>query len=186
MCHVLQEDSQYCPCRSAGGRALCEQINMGSAPGDKTPAQHFAWDTQPARLSCTQGRTRADSRAVTCTGWVCTAFEPQPSWNFSNLIRVHFTFSTFANERSLVYFLYFEEMKTGLCYHHAVYESLPSIIFWMPEPIFMKLGTYLSLSQWRTSSNHVISLCVCMCIPLTLLSNACVKTLQPQRIHTQQ
>jgi hypothetical protein len=38
--------------------------------------------------------------------------------------------------------------KVGLCNHHAVCVSVyPPINFWTPEPIFMKLGTYITAPE---------------------------------------
>jgi hypothetical protein len=67
---------------------------------------------------------------------------------------------------------------------------IPHINFWIPEPAFMKLYTYIMvpepITQRRASQIPPLSLCVCMCIPLSLLGNGLVKTLRRQRIHTQQ
>jgi hypothetical protein len=46
------------------------------------------------------------------------------------------------------------------------------------------ISWHLSLSQQHTSYIPPISLCVCMCIPLLLLGNRSVKTLQLQQIYT--
>jgi hypothetical protein len=43
-------------------------------------------------------------------------------------------------------FPYFEKIKVGLWDHHAICVSVyppPPINFWMPGPIFMKLGMYI-------------------------------------------
>jgi hypothetical protein len=51
----------------------------------------------------------------------------------------------------------------------------------------MKLDAYILApernSQRRASQIPPIRLCVCMCIPLSLLGNGLVKTLRRQRIH---
>jgi hypothetical protein len=60
----------------------------------------------------------------------------------------------------------FWKNRAGLWDHVAVRVCIsvsPLINFWTPEAIFMKLGTY------------IISLCLCMCIPLSLLGNGSVK-----------
>jgi hypothetical protein len=64
----------------------------------------------------------------------------------------------------LAYIYYFEKMKAGLWDLLAanVFMYPPNTIS-MPEPIFMKLGTYvinLSVYQRRNSWIHPISLCV--------------------------
>jgi hypothetical protein len=48
----------------------------------------------------------------------------------------------------LGYFPYFEKNKVGLWFHVAVCVCVsPLINFWMPEPIFMKLGTYITAPE---------------------------------------
>jgi hypothetical protein len=57
----------------------------------------------------------------------------------------------------------------------------------MPEPIFMKLGMHIMAPETISMAYLIppISLCVYMCIPLSLLGNGSVETLPLQRIHTQ-
>jgi hypothetical protein len=45
---------------------------------------------------------------------------------------------------------------------------------------------HLSISQWRNLEIPPISLCVHICIPLSLLGNGSIKTLPPRRIHTKE
>jgi hypothetical protein len=55
------------------------------------------------------------------------------------------TLTTRPQRRSFSPFTLFWKVKVGLCDLHAVCVSVysyPSINFWMPEPIFMKLGMY--------------------------------------------
>jgi hypothetical protein len=55
------------------------------------------------------------------------------------LVRNHGTGRVFS-----AYFPYFEKIKVGLWDHDAVCVSVnPSINFWIPEPIFMKLCIYI-------------------------------------------
>jgi hypothetical protein len=58
----------------------------------------------------------------------------------------------------------------------------------MPEPIFMKLGTYIMAPKPISVAYFIISFhrSVCIWIPLSLLGNGSVKTLPRQRIHMQQ
>jgi hypothetical protein len=94
------------------------------------------------------------------------------------------------DEALLAYFPYFEKNKSRLmrslsslcvCVSHI-------INLWMPELIFMKLGMYIMTPEPISKAYlmNPISLCVCMCIPLSLLGNGSVETLPLQRIHTQQ
>jgi hypothetical protein len=84
----------------------------------------------------------------------------------------------------------------GLCV-----SACPSINFWTPEPIFMKLDTYImapepvstvyfinpshqSVCLYVYPSYRIVlkdSLLVCMCIPLSLRGNGSVKTFPRQR-----
>jgi hypothetical protein len=63
-------------------------------------------------------------------------------------------------------------MRSRCCLCVCVY---PPINFWMPEPIFMKLGTYItapepiSKASLKNPSHHFV------CIPLSLLGNGSVK-----------
>jgi hypothetical protein len=53
----------------------------------------------------------------------------------------------------------------------------------------MKLDMYIMAPEpISTPISYIppIGLCVCMCIPLSLLGNGSVKTLPQQRIHTEQ
>jgi hypothetical protein len=62
-----------------------------------------------------------------------------PSYIQTNI----YTYITF-----LAYFPYFENKKLVLWEHHVVYVSVYSPInFWMPEPNFMKLGTYIMATE---------------------------------------
>jgi hypothetical protein len=67
----------------------------------------------------------------------------------------------------LAYFPYLEKIKVGLCDLHAVYVSVyPLINFWMPQPIFMKLGIYIMTSEpisvaYLMNPSHQ-SVCLCV------------------------
>jgi hypothetical protein len=85
-------------------------------------------------------------------------------------------------------FLILKKTKVGLCDHRFVCMSVyPPVNFWMPVPIFTKLGTYI-LAPEPISTAYIppVSLCVYMRIPLSLLGNSSVKTLLRQQIHRQQ
>jgi hypothetical protein len=63
---------------------------------------------------------------------------------------------------------------------------IPHINFWMPEPIFIKLGMYIMAPEPISTpyfKNPRFSLCVCMCIPLSLLGKGSVNTFPRQEIH---
>jgi hypothetical protein len=64
----------------------------------------------------------------------------------------------------------------------------PPVIFWMPEPTVMRLGMYVTAPELINGILHksIPSVCVCTCIPLSLLGNGSVKTLPRQRIHTRE
>jgi hypothetical protein len=48
----------------------------------------------------------------------------------------------------LAYFTYFQKTEAGLWDHQAVGGSVNTPInFWMPEPIFIKLGTYVMVPE---------------------------------------
>jgi hypothetical protein len=86
----------------------------------------------------------------------------------------------------------------SLCVCVFVY---PSINFWMPEPIFMKLGMYIMAPGPNSTVYSIIfshqSVCLYVYslsllgnglvkIPLSFLGNSSLKILLRQRIHTQQ
>jgi hypothetical protein len=78
----------------------------------------------------------------------------------------------------LAYFPYSEKIKVGLCV--SVCLCIPLINFWMPEPFFMKLSTYIMVPQ-PISMMYFINpsrqfLCLCVCIPLSLLGNGSEKS----------
>jgi hypothetical protein len=57
----------------------------------------------------------------------------------------------------------------------------------MPEPIFIKLGMYIMAPEFISTAYFINpSLCVCMCILLSLLGNGYFKTLTRQWTHKQQ
>jgi hypothetical protein len=66
---------------------------------------------------------------------------------------------------------------------------IPPINFQMAEPIFMKLGTYITAPEpismaYLINPSHQSA---CLYVnPLSLLGNGSVKTLLQKRIHTQQ
>jgi hypothetical protein len=47
----------------------------------------------------------------------------------------------------------------------------------MPEPVFMKLGTYVMVPD-PTSTAYFISLCVYVCIPFSWLGNGSARTIR--------
>jgi hypothetical protein len=82
-------------------------------------------------------------------------------------------------------------MKVGLFELHALCVSVyPPTSLYMAEPIFRKLGMYIMAPQ-SIFMAYIInpfhqSVCVYMCIPLSLLGNDPARTSPRQRIHTQQ
>jgi hypothetical protein len=85
--------------------------------------------------------------------------------------------------RFLVYFPYFEKIKIGLWYHHVL---CVHVCLWIPPPQQL-FNAWTSLYEtWNAYHgtwaylNGVLpsqqSLCVCMCMPLSLLGNGSVKT----------
>jgi hypothetical protein len=113
-------------------------------------------------------RTKATELFFPWSHWVkrvvlgdvtCFVFEPCDKQN----CMVHV--SQF--DQFLACFPYFDEIKIGLWYHLAV-----------------RVLVYLSCQLLNAWTNP-ISLCVCMCISLSLLGNASVKTIPYQRLHTQ-
>jgi hypothetical protein len=79
--------------------------------------------------------------------------------------------------------------EVGLCELRAVCLSVvPSLLnFWMPEPIFMKLGMYIMATEPISTvllHKSLPSVCVSVCVSLLwLLSKGLVKTFLRQRIH---
>jgi hypothetical protein len=67
---------------------------------------------------------------------------------------------------------------------YVVCLCIPPIDFWMPEPIFMKIDTYIMPNGHLNGLLHKFlpPVCVCIYIPLELLGNGSVKTLQRQWI----
>jgi hypothetical protein len=62
---------------------------------------------------------------------------------------------------------------------------MPPMNFWMPETVFMKLYMYAMTPEPISKAASRIpptSLCVCMCIPLWLISDGSVYTFPRQRI----
>jgi hypothetical protein len=58
------------------------------------------------------------------------------------------TFATYSSQyQFLAYFPHYKKMKVGLCDLHGVCEPPPPINLWMPEPIFMKLGMYITAPE---------------------------------------
>jgi hypothetical protein len=76
--------------------------------------------------------------------------------------------------------------KVSLCDLHAVYVSVhhPSITFWMPEPIFMKLGMNIMATEPISTAycvhKFLPSVCVSVCAALlSLLGKGSVKWIPP-------
>jgi hypothetical protein len=65
---------------------------------------------------------------------------------------------------------------------------LAAISFWMPEPIFMKLGMYIMTPELISTDYfiHPFHQSVCLCFPLSLLGKGSVNTFSRQRIHETQ
>jgi hypothetical protein len=64
---------------------------------------------------------------------------------------------------------------------------IPPIHFWMPEPVFMKLGLYIYHGTWAHFNGGLPKSLPSLCMyvyTLSLLGNGSVKTLPRQRIHT--
>jgi hypothetical protein len=79
-------------------------------------------------------------------------------------------------------------MKVGLCDIHAVCEHTLHIDFWIPEPIFKKLGMYTVGSKpiWACFINPSLQ-SVCLYVyPLIIARQRFGKTLPLRRIHMQQ
>jgi hypothetical protein len=77
----------------------------------------------------------------------------------------------------VILFSFFWKIKVALWDHYAVCVSAyPLIDYWMPEPIFMKLGMHVMAPESMSTAyftNPPIGLCVCdcRCIPLSFLGN---------------
>jgi hypothetical protein len=63
---------------------------------------------------------------------------------------------------------------------------IPPINFWMPEPIFINLGIYIMTPEPVQTAYFINPSHQCVCILLSLLGNASIKTLPLQRIRKQQ
>jgi hypothetical protein len=88
----------------------------------------------------------------------------------------------------LACFPYFEKIKVGLCDHHAICIPPPPLVdFWLPEPVFMKLGMCIMLTEpistayFRNPSHQ--SVCLYM-YPQSLLGNVSVKKRYPGKEYT--
>jgi hypothetical protein len=111
-----------------------------------------------------------------------------PHARFLNLVLLWTVFNSVSTQPPfLACFPYFEKNKSRLMRSPCVCVYHPPINFWMPEPVFMKLGMYIMarepiLTAYFINASHQ-SVCLYMCIPLSLLGNGSVKTLPRQRIH---
>jgi hypothetical protein len=79
--------------------------------------------------------------------------------------------------------LFWQKIKVGLYHLHAICASMnltPRINFWMPY-VYHGTGAHLS----GVLHKSLPSVCVCMCIPLSLLGNGSVKCIPPFIVRSQ-
>jgi hypothetical protein len=101
----------------------------------------------------------------------------------------NFNSATFLYEAATAYIitLYFQPTFLKQTYAISMLSVNPNpprsiINFRMPKPNFLKLGMYITTPQPISTAyltNPLISLCVCMCSPLSLQRNASAKWIPP-------
>jgi hypothetical protein len=148
----------------------------------------FYWDTPYWCLSAPPAPWMFQNCFLHTKGWRCNLTRSiarqgsvsLPRRLFENRQTASYSLRTF-----LTYFPYFEGMKVGLWYHHAV--CIPQLTFeCLNQSLWnlVRISWHLSPSQRRTSQIPPISLCVCMCMHLSLLGNGSVNSLPRQRINS--
>jgi hypothetical protein len=91
---------------------------------------------------------------------------PENIWNVNRIVLKWACGARRVKDSSALFLAYFT--KVGLCGHRAFCVSVyPHINFWMPEPIFMKLGMYIMapepiLAAYFINPSYQFSLWVCI------------------------